>query len=169
VKRLSPGSTQGMGELKAELILVAKLQHKNLVRLIGVCLEENEKLVIYEYMPNRSLDTILFGKYTYNIAAIYLLLNYALTLSMILTYFKKDPEKSKDLDWGKRFKIINGIARGLQYVHEDSQLKVIHRDLKVSNVLLDSDLNPKISDFGLARLFEGDQSKDVTNRVVGTL
>jgi serine/threonine protein kinase len=88
---------------------------------------------------------------------------------MFLTYLKKDPEKSKDLDWGKRFKIINGIARGLQYVHEDSQMKVIHRDLKVSNVLLDADLNPKISDFGLARLFEGDQSKDVTNRVVGTL
>lgn len=80
-----------------------------------------------------------------------------------------DPERSKHLDWGKRFKIINGIARGLQYVHEDSQLKIIHRDLKASNVLLDSDLNPKISDFGLARLLEGDQSKDVTNRVVGTL
>ncbi|KAM0914532.1 hypothetical protein ACQ4PT_011463 [Festuca glaucescens] len=107
--------------------------------LIGVCLEEQEKLVIYEYMPNRSLDTILF-----------------------------DPEKRKDLDWKKRFKIINGIARGLQYVHEDSQLKIIHRDLKASNVLLDSDLNAKISDFGLARLFQGDQSKDVTNRVVGT-
>ncbi|KAM0914531.1 hypothetical protein ACQ4PT_011463 [Festuca glaucescens] len=140
VKRLSPGSTQGIGELKAELVFVAKLQHKNLVRLIGVCLEEQEKLVIYEYMPNRSLDTILF-----------------------------DPEKRKDLDWKKRFKIINGIARGLQYVHEDSQLKIIHRDLKASNVLLDSDLNAKISDFGLARLFQGDQSKDVTNRVVGTL
>jgi serine/threonine protein kinase len=80
-----------------------------------------------------------------------------------------DPKKSKDLDWGNRFKIINGIARGLQYVHEDSQLKIIHRDLKASNVLLDSDLNPKISDFGLARLCQGDQSKDVTNRVVGTL
>ena len=90
------------------------------------------------------------------------------SLSLFLVHVI-DPERSKHLDWGKRFKIINGIARGLQYVHEDSQLKIIHRDLKASNVLLDSDLNPKISDFGLARLFEGDQSKDVTNRVVGTL
>ncbi|XP_051190315.1 cysteine-rich receptor-like protein kinase 6 [Lolium perenne] len=140
VKRLSQGSSQGIEELKAELVLVAKLQHRNVVRLVSVCLEEHEKLIIYEYMPNRSLEKILF-----------------------------DPRKSKDLDWGYRFKIINGIARGLQYVHEDSQLKIIHRDLKASNVLLDSDLNPKISDFGLARLFEGDQSKVVTNRVVGTL
>ncbi|XP_062189159.1 cysteine-rich receptor-like protein kinase 6 [Phragmites australis] len=139
VKRLSQGSTQGIRELKNELVFVAKLHHKNLVRLVGVCLEEQEKVVVYEYMPNRSLDTILF-----------------------------DPEKSKDLDWGNRFKIICGIARGLQYVHEDSQLKIIHRDLKASNVLLDLDLNPKISDFGLARLFEEDQTRDVTNRVVGT-
>ncbi|XP_062187731.1 cysteine-rich receptor-like protein kinase 6 [Phragmites australis] len=139
VKRLSQSSGQGIQELKNELVLVAKLQHKNLVRLVGVCLQEHEKLLVYEYMPNRSIDTILF-----------------------------DHEKSKELDWGKRFKIINGIARGLQYLHEDSQLKIIHRDLKASNVLLDSDYTPKIADFGLARLFGGDQSWEVTNRVVGT-
>jgi len=79
-----------------------------------------------------------------------------------------DPEKNKELDWAKRVNIINGIARGLQYLHEDSQLKIIHRDLKVSNVLLDSHYTPKISDFGLARLFGGDQSREVTSRVVGT-
>ncbi|KAG2645884.1 hypothetical protein PVAP13_2KG463710 [Panicum virgatum] len=139
VKRLSQSSVQGIQELKNELVLVAKLQHKNLVRLVGVCLQEHEKLLVYEYMPNRSIGTILF-----------------------------DPEKSKELDWGKRVKIINGIARGLQYLHEDSQLKIIHRDLKVSNVLLDSDYTPKISDFGLARLFGGDRSQEIISRVVGT-
>ncbi|KAM0845532.1 hypothetical protein ACQ4PT_056309 [Festuca glaucescens] len=139
VKRMLQTSTQGIEELKTELVLVAKLQHKNLVRLVGVCLEGQEKLLVYEYMPNRSLDTVLF-----------------------------DSEKSRDLDWGKRLKIVNGVARGLQYLHEDSQLRIVHRDLKASNVLLDSDCNPKISDFGLAKLFGWDQSQAVTSHIAGT-
>ncbi|XP_062190780.1 cysteine-rich receptor-like protein kinase 6 isoform X2 [Phragmites australis] len=139
VKRLSQSSTQGVDELKNELTLVAKLKHKNLVRLVGFCLEQRERLLVYEFVPNRSLDLILF-----------------------------DPEKREELDWGQRYKIINGIARGLQYLHEDSQLKVVHRDLKASNILLDTSMNPKISDFGLARIFGRDQTQAVTNRVVGT-
>ncbi|CAN6212275.1 unnamed protein product [Urochloa humidicola] len=139
VKRLSKSSAQGVQELKNELALVAKLKHKNLVRLVGVCLEEHERLLVYEFIPNRSLDLILF-----------------------------DPEKRERLDWGQRYKIIKAIARGLQYLHEDSQLKVVHRDLKASNILLDVNMNPKISDFGLARIFGRDQTQAVTNRVVGT-
>ncbi|XP_037435660.1 cysteine-rich receptor-like protein kinase 6 isoform X2 [Triticum dicoccoides] len=139
VKRLSKSSTQGVEELKNELALVVKLKHKNLVRLVGVCLEQQERLLVYEFIPNRSLDQILF-----------------------------DTEKGEQLDWGKRQRIIRGIARGLQYLHEDSQLKVVHRDLKASNVLLDADMNPKISDFGLARLFGRGQTQGVTDRVIGT-
>jgi serine/threonine protein kinase len=82
--------------------------------------------------------------------------------------FSSDAEQRELLDWGRRHKIINGIARGLQYLHEDSELKVVHRDLKASNILLDAEMRPKISDFGLARIFERDQTQAVTNRVIGT-
>nr|XP_051228794.1 cysteine-rich receptor-like protein kinase 6 [Lolium perenne] len=141
VKRLSKGSNQGLEEVKNELVLVANLHHKNLVRLVGFSLEAGERLLVYEYMPNKSLDTILF-----------------------------DPEEKLRLDWAKRYKIIEGVARGLQYLHEDSQTKIVivHRDMKSSNVLLDADMIPKIGDFGLARLFGQDQTREFTSRIVGT-
>ncbi|XP_042377147.1 receptor-like serine/threonine-protein kinase SD1-7 isoform X2 [Zingiber officinale] len=140
VKKLSRNSSQGPNEFQNELSLIAKLQHRNLVRLLGCCIEGAERLIVLEYMENKSLDAFIYDK-----------------------------TKSSLLDWQKRLDIIIGIARGLLYLHQDSILRVIHRDLKPSNILLDRDMTPKISDFGIARIAEGERDlADGTTRPIGT-
>ncbi|GLU13865.1 hypothetical protein SLE2022_304750 [Rubroshorea leprosula] len=140
VKQLSSKSKQGTREFVNEIGMISALQHPNLVRLYGCCVEKNQLLLVYEYMENNSLALALFG-----------------------------PEEGQlNLDWPTRQKICVGIAKGLTFLHEESTLKIVHRDIKTTNVLLDRDLKPKISDFGLAKLDE-EENTHISTRIAGTI
>ncbi|CAN6866499.1 unnamed protein product [Brassica oleracea] len=139
VKVLSVGSRQGKGQFVAEIIAISAVMHRNLVKLYGCCFEKHHRLLVYEYLPNGSLDYALFGG-----------------------------DKTLHLDWSTRFEICMGVARGLAYLHEEASVRIVHRDVKAGNILLDSNLLPKVSDFGLAKLYD-DKKTHISTRVAGTI
>lgn len=138
VKRLSQRSAQGKKEFLNEAKLLSRVQHKNVVNLLGYCVRDPEKLLVYEYVSNQSIDKFLFKS-----------------------------DKRELLDWKRRHDIVTGVAKGLLYLHEQAHCTIIHRDIKASNILLDDKWVPKIADFGMARLFPEDQTH-VQTRVAGT-
>ncbi|XP_074572579.1 putative LRR receptor-like serine/threonine-protein kinase At1g56140 [Curcuma longa] len=137
VKKLSTTSNQGKDQFLTEIATISAVQHRNLVKLHGCCVDEENRILVYEYLENCSLDQIIFGK------------------------------RDLHLDWPKRFNILLGVAKGLAYLHEESSVRIVHRDVKASNILLDADLNPKISDFGLAKLYD-DKMSHISTNVAGT-
>jgi len=141
VKQLSAKSRQGNREFVNEIGMISALQHPNLVKLYGCCVEGNQLILVYEYLENNCLSRALFGK---------------------------DESSRLKLDWSTRKKIFLGIAKGLTFLHEESRIKIVHRDIKASNVLLDKDLNAKISDFGLAKLND-DGNTHISTRIAGTI
>ncbi|XP_010243680.1 PREDICTED: probable LRR receptor-like serine/threonine-protein kinase At1g56140 [Nelumbo nucifera] len=138
VKQLSVVSPQGKDQFVTEIATISVVQHRNLVKLYGCCIEGDKRALVYEYLENKSLDKALFGK----------------------THLY--------LDWPTRYEICLRTARGLAYLHEESNPRIIHRDVKASNILLDADLNPKISDFGLAKLYD-EKNTHISTRVAGTI
>ncbi|XP_022981275.1 probable LRR receptor-like serine/threonine-protein kinase At1g53430 [Cucurbita maxima] len=140
VKQLSSKSSQGNREFINEIGMISALQHPNLVKLYGCCIEGNQLLLIYEYLENNCLARALFGP----------------------------EEHLLHLEWPARMNICLGIAKGLAFLHEESRLKVVHRDIKATNVLLDKNLNAKISDFGLAKLNE-EENTHISTRIAGTI
>ncbi|XP_057847296.1 L-type lectin-domain containing receptor kinase IV.3 [Cryptomeria japonica] len=141
VKCITKDSTEGMKEFISEIATVGRLQHRNLVQLRGWCRRREQLFIVYDYMPNGSLDKLIFP----------------------------NPKTSREiLPWARRYAIMKGVATGLLYLHEQWDRRVVHRDVKSSNVLLDSDLNAKLGDFGLARLYDHAQNPQTT-RVVGTV
>ncbi|GLT54337.1 hypothetical protein SLA2020_275420 [Shorea laevis] len=139
VKRISHESKQGLREFASEIASIGRLRHRNLVQLLGWCRKRGDLLLVYDFMPNGSLDKCLF-----------------------------DEQPKTILSWEQRFKIIKGVASGLLYLHEEWEQTVVHRDIKAGNVLLDSEFNARVSDFGLAKLYDHG-SNPSTTRVVGTL
>lgn len=139
VKRLFFNNRHRAADFYNEVNMISTVEHKNLVRLLGCSCAGPESLLVYEFLPNRSLDRFIF-----------------------------DQNKGKALNWDKRYEIITGTAEGLAYLHMNSNIRIIHRDIKASNILLDSRLRPKIADFGLARSFQEDKSH-ISTAIAGTL